>query len=88
MPELCRFYGMIIQMMYNDNRQHNIPHIHVNYAGEKISVTFDGKIIVGKLPAKQLKLLQIWIKQHKNELGIAWNKAIKGEPFGVIEPLE
>jgi len=31
MPELCRFYNIIIKMLFSDNMQHNKPHIHVYY---------------------------------------------------------
>ena len=30
MPELSRFAGIIIKMIYKDNKQHNKPHIMEN----------------------------------------------------------
>lgn len=32
MPELCRFYNIVIKMIFKDNGQHNKPHFHVYYA--------------------------------------------------------
>lgn len=32
MPELCRFYNIVIKMIYDDNSQHHKPHFHVYYA--------------------------------------------------------
>jgi len=32
MPELSRFYGIVIKMYYND---HNPPHFHVEYSGDE-----------------------------------------------------
>ena len=34
MPTICMFYGIIIRMMFMDNQQHNLPHIHVEYQGD------------------------------------------------------
>ena len=31
MPEISRFYGIIIKMIYQDTGQHNKPHVHVYY---------------------------------------------------------
>ena len=31
MPELSRFGGMVIYMLFMDTKQHNKPHVHVYY---------------------------------------------------------
>lgn len=33
MPEVSRFYGIVIKMFFDD---HNPPHFHAQYAGQKI----------------------------------------------------
>ena len=38
MPELSRFEGMVIKMLFNDTVQHNKPHVHVTYGEYKASV--------------------------------------------------
>ncbi|TDN66639.1 uncharacterized protein DUF4160 [Halothiobacillus neapolitanus] len=30
MPIISMFYGIIVKMYLLDNKQHNLPHIHVN----------------------------------------------------------
>jgi hypothetical protein len=87
MPELSRFYGIIIKMLYSDNVQHNKPHFHAYYGNYSASVGVDGELISGSLPVKQLKLVQAWAVLHEEELYTAWNLAVKNEPFGSIDPL-
>ncbi len=48
MPELSRFYGLTIKLMYNDNGQHNKPHVHVYYGDFTASVGVDGELLAGK----------------------------------------
>ncbi|MCI9403144.1 MAG: DUF4160 domain-containing protein [Oscillospiraceae bacterium] len=87
MPELCRFYNIIIKMIFKDNGQHNKPHFHVYFAEYEASVGVDGELLAGSLPVKQLKLVQAWAVIHEDELYTTWNKAVQGIPFGKIEPL-
>ena len=53
MPELSRFAGIIIKMIYKDNKQHNKPHIHAYYGEYEASIGIDGELLGGSLPAKQ-----------------------------------
>ena len=75
MPELCRFYNIVIKMIYSDDAQHHRPHFHVYYNEYEASVGVDGE------------LFQAWAAIHEEELYIAWNKAVQNVPFGKIEPL-
>jgi len=66
MPEISRFFGVIIKMFFAD---HAPPHFHVEYGEYK--ATFEikmNKILSGKLPTKQLKLIQAWAIIHEKEL--------------------
>ena len=74
MPELCRFYNIVIKMIFSDTEY-------------EASVGVDGELIAGSLPVKQLKLVQAWAAIHEDELYAAWNKAVQNIPFGKIEPL-
>ena len=87
MPELSRFMGIIIKLLYKDNSQHNKPHIHVYFGEYEASIGIDGELLAGSLPVKQLRIVQAWIVIHEDELYKAWNNAVKGEPFGKIKPL-
>ncbi len=87
MPELCRFYNIVIKMIYGDNTQHNKPHFHVYFAEYRAAVGVDGELIAGKLPVKQLRMVQAWAAIHEDELYQAWNNAVRNIPFDKIEPL-
>ena len=52
MPELSRFQGMIIKLIYLDNEKHDKPHIHVYYGDYEASVGIDGELLSGALPIK------------------------------------
>lgn len=88
MPELSRFQGMIIKLIFLDNEKHHKPHVHVYYGEYEASVGIDGELISGSLPIKKLKLLQAWMILHEDELYKAWNNAVQGNPFDSIKPLE
>lgn len=88
MPELCRFYGIILKMIYSDDDKHHKPHFHVYYNGYEASVGIDGELLAGSLPVKQLKLVQAWAVIHEDELYKAWNNAVRNIPFGKISPLQ
>lgn len=87
MPELCRFYSIVVKMIFNDDVQHHKPHIHIYYNEYEASVAIDGELLAGNIPVKQLKLVQAWLAIHEEELYAAWNNAVRGIPFGKIEPL-
>lgn len=88
MPELSRFYNIIITMKFSDDGQHNKPHFHVYYDGHKASVAIDGELLAGKLPVKQFKMVQAWAAIHEEELYTAWNRAVRNQPIEKIAPLQ
>ncbi len=88
MPIISMFYGIIIRMYLIDNKHHNTPHIHAKYAEFEASIAIDeGEILAGKLPKKQLRLVQAWIELHKDELIADWEISISGENPYKIKPL-
>jgi len=87
MPELSRFYGITVKMLFSDDVQHNKPHFHVYYNEYTASIGIDGELIAGSIPIKQLKLVTAWAAIHEDELYATWNKAVKNEPFKKIDPL-
>ena len=88
MPEICRFYGLLIKMIFNDNDKHHKPHIHVYYGEESASVALDGEVLDGRLPIRQYRILSGWMALHEEELYAAWNNAVRSLPFDRIEPLK
>ncbi len=87
MPELSRFFGLVIKMIYKDDDKHHKPHVHVFYGENEASVALDGEVLDGKLPVRQYRILSGWLALHEDELYAAWNKAVRGEPFEKIAPL-
>ena len=85
MPEICRFYGIIIQMFFND---HNPPHFHVVYGDFKAVINIKDEIVEGFMPKRALKLVFEWMELHKEELLANWNLAQNGELPNKIEPLK
>lgn len=84
MPTISMFFGIIIRMYYDD---HNPPHFHTEYGDFKASFDLDGNVLNGKLPRKQLKLVQAWTIIHQEDLEANWKLAINGEKLFKIDPL-
>lgn len=73
------FYGIIVSIYYLDNKQHNLPHIHVKFQEfEAVFSIPDGEIIDGSLPKNKIKLVEAWVEIHKDDLVANWELAIKG----------
>lgn len=87
MPELSRFFNIIIRMQFSDTGQHHKPHIHIQYADFNAVMALDGELLSGSLPVKQLRLVEAWMTIHEDELYKAWNDAVRNIPFSKIDPL-
>ena len=73
MPEICRFYGIVIKMFFKP-KEHEPSHIHALY-GEYIGV-FNIKTLAmteGDLPKKAQELVTEWLQQHNDELQSMWD---------------
>ena len=84
MPTISMFYGILIRMYYDD---HNPPHFHAYYNKDEGIFSFDGKMLKGKFPQKQLKLVQAWSIIHKKELEADWLLCQNNEELFMIQPL-
>lgn len=87
MPELSRFEGIVIYLLFRDNNQHNKPHVHVYYGEYRAAVAVDGELLSGSLPSRQLKMVCGWLALHEEEVYKAWNQAVCGEHFEKVAPL-
>jgi hypothetical protein len=89
MPVISMFYGIIIRMFFYDNKEHHLPHVHVEYGEFKavVSIPF-GELLTGNFPNDKLKLVIAWIEIHKDELMANWNLAVNGDSTFKIEPLK
>ena len=73
MPEIARFYGLIIKMFFMQS-EHNPPHFHAlygEYMGEFDINTLE--LLEGDLPPRAVKLIQEWAAIHQTELLDMWN---------------
>lgn len=58
MPVISMFYGIIVSLYFQDNRQHHRPHIHAKYqADEAVIAIPDGELLDGYLPPGKMKML-------------------------------
>ena len=86
MPELCRFFGLVILMYYND---HPPPHFHVRYGEQRAIVDIRTlAVLEGRLSPRALGLVTEWAALHQSELLDAWDRARRQEPLVQIAPLE
>jgi len=85
MPEISRFYGLVIKIFYDD---HNPPHFHAEYGEYEVLINVTTLAIMsGRLPARALGMVTEWAALHQGELRIAWERAKQLLPPGQIEPL-
>ncbi len=85
MPELCRFLGIVIYMLYDDHRP---PHFHAEYGEYRVSVEIDTGVVEGRFPRRALTALMEWYTEHKPELRHDWELAGAHQPLEKIAPLE
>lgn len=86
MPQISRFFGIIIKMYYND---HQPPHFHAEYNEHVAEIRIDTfEVIEGKLPRRVLGLVLEWAAIHRDELRENWTRARAQEQILTIEPLE
>jgi Domain of unknown function (DUF4160) len=86
MPELSRFFGIIITLYYND---HPPPHFHVRYGKQKAIVGINPLILLkGELSTRTWNLVKEWAIEHQVELLENWELARLAKTLEPIEPLE
>jgi hypothetical protein len=86
MPEISRFFGIIIAMFYND---HAPPHFHVRYGEQKAIVAIETlSLLQGRLSPRVLGLVMEWAAMHQEELIEDWKLAQAQAKLKPIKPLE
>lgn len=86
MPELSRFYGIVIAMYYND---HEPAHFHVRYAGRTARFAIDTlELLDGPMPSRVVALVLEWASLHREQLRANWNLRKRRAPLLPIPPLE
>ena len=86
MPEISRFFGIIITMYYGD---HQPPHFHVRYGDSKAQITIETiSILNGTLPPRVFGLVAEWALAHQDELREDWQLVQNEAMPNKIDPLE
>jgi hypothetical protein len=86
MPEIARFYGIVIKMFYED---HNPPHFHAIYGEYEVLIDISTlAVFAGNLPPRALGLVIEWATQHQNELLNNWERARVQDSLSKIEPVK
>lgn len=88
MPEISRFFGIIVRMFAEAGGPHHRPHFHA-YHQEHVGV-FDiesVELLAGSLPRRQRRLVEAWAELHMEELLADWDRLQSGQKPIPIEPL-
>ena len=85
MPEISRFLGIVIAILYRD---HEPPHFHATYGDYDITVGILDGVVNGRFPKRALRLVLEWYELHRDDLMEDWNLARQRQPLKPIPPLE
>jgi hypothetical protein len=86
MPQVSRFFGIIIYMYFND---HHPAHLHATYGEDEAIYVIDTlQTLRGGLPRRAHGMVVEWASLHRHELKQNWERARDMEPLESIEPLD
>ena len=86
MPEISRFFGIIIAMFYDE---HAPPHFHARYGSDNAAIEIVSlRVLEGRLPSRALGLVVEWASLHQQELMMNWEAARSNQPLNKIQPLQ
>ena len=85
MPEVSRFYGIVIQIYFGD---HPPPHFHALYEGFTVIIDIHSlAVLEGHIPPRALGLVIEWAAIHQDELVAGFALAQKMQKPPKIAPL-
>lgn len=88
MPELSRFFGIIIRMYAELDAPHHTPHFHAYYENEVAVYSIEPvDMLSGTLPKRQRRLVEAWAELHQAELLADWQRLQASQSPLPIEPL-
>jgi Domain of unknown function (DUF4160) len=89
MPELSRFFGIIIRMFAEVGGPHHVPHFHAYYQAHVGIYSLDPiELMAGGLPTRQHRLVEAWAELHQAELIKDWELLQQGRKPKPIDPLK
>jgi hypothetical protein len=89
LPEIARFFGIIIRMYAEPGTRHHSPHFHAYYQND-VAVYGIGSIelLGGSLPRRQSRLVEAWAELYQDELQANWDRLQAGLAPTKVEPLK
>jgi len=88
MPEICRFFGIIVRMFAEPGAPHHRPHFHAYYQNHVSVISINTvELIGGNLPQKESRLVEAWAEIHQGELLENWERLQSGQLPYKIAPL-
>ena len=89
MPELSRFFGIIIRMYMELGQPHQLPHFHAYYQNEMAVFGLDPiELLAGSFPRRQRRFVEAWAELHQEELITDWLRLQAGQRPLPIAPLD
>jgi len=85
MPEISRFFGIVITMWCNE---HGEPHFHARYGAYRAKVAIESGAVSGELPPRARALVVEWAALHRTELVDNWALLRDRRPPHAVAPLE
>jgi hypothetical protein len=80
-PEICRFFGIVIRMFAEPGAPHHLPHFHAYCQNAMAVFGIDPvDLIGGSLPQKERRLVEAWAEMHRGELIEDWERLQAGRP--------
>jgi hypothetical protein len=81
-PEITRFYGIIIKVFFGD---HPPPHFHAIYGEYNALISIESlEIIEGDLPNRAEKMVIDWAQMYQKDLLTMW----ENQEFRKLPPLK
>ena len=75
MPEVSRFYGIVIRIYFDD---HNPPHFHAMYGENEAVISIDSlAVLQGALPARAHGLTIEWAHKQKDDIKLWFDGLIQ-----------
>ena len=86
MPEISRFFGIVIRMYFDD---HPPPHFHAKYGEHEAKIEIEtGEVLAGKLPRRAMALVWDWWELYRTELTECWKQVRDQRKPDSVPPLE
>lgn len=88
MPEISRFFGIIIRMYAEPGAPHHRSHFHAYFQDDAAVFAIDNiELLAGSLPRRPTRLVEAWAEIHQQELLDDWKRLQSGQPPLKIDPI-